>query len=127
MNRTLERALAIIALILQGLVIIFGLLFYFVFDNFFPEELPGFFELWYGWFVFGIHIIGGFIGIVALKILNHDNQKAALLFLGTGIGMLIFTLGATLIQSALFIVVGVLCMGNKTTGKSNQKKFVIDN
>ncbi len=127
MNRTLERTLATIALILQVLVIVCGLFFYFIFDAFFSEELPGFFELWYGWFVFGVHIVGVFTGIIALKLLKLGNQKAAIVFLSTGIGMLILTLGATLIQSVLFIAVGVLCIVNKADEESNQKKFVVDN
>lgn len=122
MKRTVERTLGIIALSLQFLVLFFGLLFFFILDSLFPEQLPKFGELWFGWFALVVHLVGLVLGVIAFKLLNRDPQNAGVLFLSTGVAMLLLTLGATFIQSVLFIIIGVMCLVRKSLRREDRIK-----
>ncbi|EZH65261.1 hypothetical protein DH09_16590 [Bacillaceae bacterium JMAK1] len=64
----------------------------------------------FAWFVFAVHLIGLILVIITTIQIKKSARKAGLRLLIIGAIMLITTLGATLIQSVLFIVAGVLFM-----------------
>ncbi|MBB6448367.1 hypothetical protein HNR44_000316 [Geomicrobium halophilum] len=66
-----------------------------------------------GWWIVAIHVIGLILGIIALVKLKNNGKAAGILFLVAGGGMLILTLGFTLIQSILFIIAGIMCLVRK--------------
>ncbi len=111
--------LGIIALVLQLLVIVLGVSIAFLIGSQFPEQLPQSIELWYAWVVLGIHILGFVLGIIALIILKKSPKKSGIILLATAILMLLLTIGATLIQSVLFFIVGIMCIVRKPVYKDN--------
>ncbi|WP_445506462.1 DUF4064 domain-containing protein [Niallia sp. 03190] len=119
MKRTTEMVLGIIALVLQLLVIVLGVSIAFLIGSQFPEQLPQSIELWYAWVVLGIHILGFVLGIIALIILKKSPKKSGIILLATAILMLLLTIGATLIQSVLFFIVGIMCIVRKPVYKDN--------
>lgn len=110
MKRTPELVLGSIALGLQLLVILLvvPLLAFFSFQ--FPELTSPKFEAWYAWFAVAVHIAGFFSGLVALISLKTNAKKAGIILLITGILMFFLTLGATLIQTVLFVIAGSMCL-----------------
>ncbi len=114
MKRTTETTLGIIALILQFLVTVLGISIVLIMTIQFPEQLPNFLELWYAWAIMGIHLLGFALGIIALLLIKSNPRKSGILLLFTGVLMLLLTMGATLIQSILFIIIGCMCLARKT-------------
>ncbi|MBM7633128.1 hypothetical protein [Geomicrobium sediminis] len=70
--------------------------------------LPGVGTQAFAWFVFAVHLIGLILLIITTFHIKKSARKAGLRLLIIGAIMLIATLGATLIQSVLFIIAGVL-------------------
>ncbi|WP_445491639.1 DUF4064 domain-containing protein [Niallia sp. 03133] len=124
MKRTPEMVLGIIALVLQLLVIILGVFIALFIGIQFPEQLPQSSEIWYAWLVLGIHVLGFVLGLAALFILKKAPKKSGIILLLTGILMLILTLGATLIQSVLFIIVGIMCFVRKPVIKNAKEQLI---
>ncbi|WP_166805885.1 DUF4064 domain-containing protein [Jeotgalibacillus sp. R-1-5s-1] len=110
MKRTVEKVLVIVALVLQLLVLISGLFLAVFIGTSYPEQLPQVTELWYGWIVLAVHLAGLLAGLAALFKMKNNPKAAGVTFLITGIIMLLLTLGATLIQSVLFMIVGIMCL-----------------
>ncbi|WP_158589704.1 MULTISPECIES: hypothetical protein [Clostridia] len=113
MKRTAEITLGIIALALQLLIIILlvSLLSFFSFQ--FPEMLSTKFASWYAWFVVAVHVTGFIFGVIALILLKDKPKISGIVLVAISIVMLILTLGATFIQSVLFIISGIMCLAKK--------------
>ncbi|RWZ54540.1 DUF4064 domain-containing protein [Halobacillus fulvus] len=109
MKRTIENVLVILALVLQLLVLMFGLIFAIFIGTAYPEQLPQVAELWYGWFVLAVHLAGLIAGLIAFVKIKDNPRASGILLVATGIIMLFLTLGATFIQSVLFIIAGIMC------------------
>lgn len=120
MKRTVETTLGVIALALQLLIIILlvSLLAFFSFQ--FPEMLSEKFVQWYAWFVVAVHAAGFILGVIALILLKDKPKISGVVLIATSIVMLIFTLGATFIQSVLFIISGIMCLAKKPASKINE-------
>ncbi|MFD2762481.1 DUF4064 domain-containing protein [Lentibacillus juripiscarius] len=116
MKRTAEITLGVIALALQLLVIILLVSLMVFFSSQFPEMMSEKFVPWYAWFVVAVHAAGFILGVIALVLLKSKPKTAGIVLIATSIVMLLLTLGATLIQSALFIIAGIMCLARKPVG-----------
>jgi len=119
LKRTGEMTLGIIALALQLLVIILLVSSLAFFGLQFPEVLSEKFVSWYAWFVVAVHVAGFISGVIALILLKDKPKISGIVLVATGIAMLLLTLGTTLIQSALFIIAGIMCLVRKPVGIMN--------
>ncbi|WP_167751502.1 DUF4064 domain-containing protein [Lentibacillus salicampi] len=116
MKRTAEITLGVIALALQLLVIILLVSFMVFFSFQFPEMMSEKFVPWYAWFVVAVHATGFILGVIALVLLKSKPKTAGIVLIATSIVMLLLTLGGTLIQSALFIIAGIMCLARTPVG-----------
>ncbi|WP_082235536.1 hypothetical protein [Halobacillus massiliensis] len=105
-----EKILITIALVLQFLVVLLGMLFVAFIYLQYPDQLPVMVELRYAWIVLGIHLIGLIAGCAVLFYFKKHRRRSGIVLIGTAVLMGISTLGATLIQSVLFIAAGILCL-----------------
>ncbi|WP_169331775.1 DUF4064 domain-containing protein [Gracilibacillus halophilus] len=124
MKRTAEITLGIIALALQLLIIILLVTFMAFFNFQFPEMLSTKFVPWYAWFVVAIHLVGFIFGVIALILLKDKPKTSGIVLVATSIVMLILTLGATIIQSVLFIISGIMCLAKNPASKRLTSKHV---
>lgn len=113
MKRTTEMVLGVIALVLQLLIIILVIPIMVFISLQFPEIISPKFEAWYAWFAVAVLAAGLFVGVVALIKLKYNPKQAGITLLITGIFMFFLTLGATLIQTVLFVIVGSMCLIRK--------------
>lgn len=118
MKRTVEIVLGSIALALQLLVIILVVPLLAFISLQFPEIISPKFEAWYAWFVVIVLAVGFFLGIVALIILKNSPKRSGIIFIVTGIFMFFLTLGATLIQTVLFVIAGIMCIVRQPTNQN---------
>lgn len=114
MKRTAEIVLGSIALALQLFVIMLVVPLLAFISLQFPEILSPKFEAWYAWFVVIVLVVGFFLGVLSLIILKNSPKKSGIIFIVTGIFMFFLTLGATLIQTVLFLIVGIMCLTRKS-------------
>ena len=122
MKRTVEIVLGSIALALQLLVIILVVPLLAFISLQFPEIISPKFEAWYAWFVVIVLAVGFFLGIVALIILKNSPKRSGIIFIVTGIFMFFLTLGATLIQTVLFVIAGIMCIVRQPTNQNGTVK-----
>lgn len=122
MKRTVEIVLGSIALALQLLVIILVVPLLAFISLQFPEIISPKFEAWYAWFVVIVLAAGFFLGIVALIILKNSPKRSGIIFIVTGIFMFFLTLGATLIQTVLFVIAGIMCIVRQPTNQNGTVK-----
>ncbi|MBO1001344.1 hypothetical protein ACFSKI_14900 [Pseudogracilibacillus auburnensis] len=121
MKRTTEIVLGVTALLFQLLVIIL-LIPTLLFLSFkFPEFLSSKFNAPFAWGVVAVHITGFLSGVVALVMLKNTPQKAGITLLITGIFMFFLTLGATFIQTVLFVIAGSMCIVRRPTETKNDR------
>lgn len=109
MKRTIEQTLIIIAIILHGLAVLsFG--FQWILsevDMEMPEELA-----------FGPQMIVALVANVAaillavmvLTLLRTKIRKAGYWLIGMAAGLLLITLGGSIIPSVLYVIAGILCL-----------------
>ncbi|KGX92271.1 hypothetical protein N781_17475 [Pontibacillus halophilus JSM 076056 = DSM 19796] len=109
MNRTWRRRLVIIGVSLQALVLLLGVGMMVVVMLKYPNELPARTEVMYAWFVFIVHAIGLGLAVYSLGLMGRQPKRAGVYLLLTGLLMIPLTLGATVIQSLLFMVAGLGC------------------
>jgi|GEM_PF-6619932 len=117
MKRTTELVLGVIGLTLQLLIILFVVPILLFFSFQFPELISPKYEAWYAWFVVAILVAGFFLGIVALVMMKNNAKRAGVILLSIGIFSFFLTLGATLIQTILFVIAGSMCMARKLEEK----------
>ncbi|MCP3031608.1 DUF4064 domain-containing protein [Halobacillus sp. A1] len=124
MKRTGEKILLIIALSLQLIVLVLGVLLAIFVGAQFPEQLPQYSEMWFVWVVFAVHLLGFILGVVALLMMRSRAKASGIIFICTGVSMAFLTLGATLIQSILFIVAGMMCLVRKPYESYKENEIV---
>lgn len=117
MKRTTELVLGVIGLTLQLLIILFVVPILLFFSFQFPELISPKYEAWYAWFVVAILVAGFFLGIVALVMMKNNAKRAGVILLSIGIFSFFLTLGATLIQTILFVIAGSMCIARKPEEK----------
>ncbi|SDI57901.1 DUF4064 domain-containing protein [Natribacillus halophilus] len=136
MKRTAERVLAIIGIVLTSLAFIFAI--FMVIGQTGIEQQADLLEQQLmeepniqageaemlvqamidfgsviGWWAFIVHAVGLVLGIIGLVKLINRPKTAGILFLVSGGGMLLFTMGIALIYAALFIIAGIMCLVRK--------------
>ncbi|WP_252315363.1 hypothetical protein [Sinobaca sp. H24] len=109
MKRTAERTLIIIAMVLHGLAVLsFGFQWMLAEVNMeMPEELA-----------FGPQIIVALVANVAaillavmvLTLISTKAKKAGYWLIGMAAGLLLATLGGSIIPSVLYVIAGILCL-----------------
>ncbi|MEI3612180.1 hypothetical protein [Pseudogracilibacillus sp. SO30301A] len=114
MKRTAEIVLGSIALALQFLVIIFVVPLLAIISLQFPEIISPKFEAWYAWFAVIVLAVGFFSGLIALIMMKNSPKKSGVIFIVTATLMFFLTLGATMIQTILFIIAGVMCLTRRS-------------